>query len=153
MARKLLIRAAVFLGGFGFVAGSVLFALAYFTVDIPDPNAYVNSQSTIIQYSNGAANRLRLWQAASPCGNLGRKTSSPRPSTSSSTIRSAHSSLRPCAPRLEFPELVGAHPRTSVPSSAPRGRPRWHPSSTSSGWRAPPAPPAGRRWRPARSAV
>jgi membrane peptidoglycan carboxypeptidase len=53
MARKLLIRAAVFIGGFGFVAGSVLFALAYFTVDIPDPNAYVNSQSTIIQYSNG----------------------------------------------------------------------------------------------------
>ena len=31
MARKLLIRAAVFVGGFGFVAGSVLFALAYFT--------------------------------------------------------------------------------------------------------------------------
>ena len=53
MARKLLTRAAIFLGGFGFVAGSVLFALAYFTVDIPDPNAYVNSQSTIIQYSNG----------------------------------------------------------------------------------------------------
>ena len=54
MARKLLIRATVFLAGFGFVAGSVLFALAYFTVDIPDANAYVNSQSTIIQYSNGA---------------------------------------------------------------------------------------------------
>jgi membrane peptidoglycan carboxypeptidase len=53
MARKLLIRAAVFIGGFGFVAASVLFALAYFTVDIPDANAYVNSQSTIIQYSNG----------------------------------------------------------------------------------------------------
>jgi len=53
MARKLLIRGAVFLGGFGFVAGSVLFALAYFTVDIPDANAYVNSQATIIQYSNG----------------------------------------------------------------------------------------------------
>ena len=53
MARKLMIRAAVFLGGFGFIAGSVLFALAYFTVDIPDANAYVNSQSTIIQYSNG----------------------------------------------------------------------------------------------------
>ena len=51
--RKLLIRSALFLGGFGFIAGSVLFALAYFTVDIPDPNAYVNSQSTIIQYSNG----------------------------------------------------------------------------------------------------
>jgi hypothetical protein len=56
MARKLLIRAAVFLGGFGFIAGSVLFALAYFTVDIPDANAYVNSQSTIIQYSNGEEN-------------------------------------------------------------------------------------------------
>ena len=53
MARKLLIRAAVFLAGFGFIAGSVLFALAYFTVEIPDANAYVNSQSTIIQYSNG----------------------------------------------------------------------------------------------------
>jgi membrane peptidoglycan carboxypeptidase len=53
MIRKLLTRTAIFLGGIGFVAGSVLFALAYFTVDIPDPNAYVNSQSTIIQYSNG----------------------------------------------------------------------------------------------------
>jgi membrane peptidoglycan carboxypeptidase len=53
MVRKLLIRGTVFLVGFGFVAGSVLFALAYFTVDIPDANAYVNSQSTIIQYSNG----------------------------------------------------------------------------------------------------
>ena len=51
--RKLLIRGAIFLAGFGFIAGSVLFALAYFTVNIPDPNAYVNSQSTIIQYSNG----------------------------------------------------------------------------------------------------
>ncbi len=53
MVRKLLIRATVFVVGFGFVAGSVLFALAYFTVDIPDANAYVSSQSTIIQYSNG----------------------------------------------------------------------------------------------------
>ena len=52
--RKLLIRGAIFLAGFGFIAGSVLFALAYFTVNIPDANAYVNSQSTIIQYSNGA---------------------------------------------------------------------------------------------------
>jgi len=41
------------LGGFGFVAGSTLFAVAYFTVSIPDPNAYVNSQATIIQYANG----------------------------------------------------------------------------------------------------
>jgi membrane peptidoglycan carboxypeptidase len=48
-----LIRAGVFLAGFGFVAGSTLFALAWFTVDIPDPNAYVNSQATVIQYSNG----------------------------------------------------------------------------------------------------
>ncbi|MDA2963469.1 MAG: transglycosylase domain-containing protein [Actinomycetota bacterium] len=53
MLRRLLISASVFIGGFGFIAGAVLFALAYFTVDIPDPNAYVNSQATIIQYSNG----------------------------------------------------------------------------------------------------
>jgi membrane peptidoglycan carboxypeptidase len=51
--RRKLFRAAIFLGGFGFVAGSTLFALAWFTVDIPDPNAYVNSQTTVIQYSNG----------------------------------------------------------------------------------------------------
>ena len=51
--RKVLVRAAVFVTGFGFVAGSVLFALAYFTVDVPDANAYVNSQSTIFQYANG----------------------------------------------------------------------------------------------------
>ena len=51
--RRKLLRAAIFLGGFGFVAGSTLFALAWFTVDIPDPNAYVNSQTTVIQYSNG----------------------------------------------------------------------------------------------------
>ena len=54
MLRKFLIRTTVFLGGFSFIAAAVLFALAYFTVDIPDANAYVNSQSTIIQYSNGA---------------------------------------------------------------------------------------------------
>ncbi len=51
--RKVIVRAAIFVTGFGFVAGSVLFALAYFTVDVPDANAYVNSQSTIFQYSNG----------------------------------------------------------------------------------------------------
>ncbi len=51
--KKFLVRATIFLGGFGFIAGATLFALAYFTVDIPDPNAYVNSQATIIQYSNG----------------------------------------------------------------------------------------------------
>jgi membrane peptidoglycan carboxypeptidase len=54
MLKTKLIRAGIFLAGFGFVAGAVLFALAWFTVGIPDPNAYVNSQSTIIQYSNGA---------------------------------------------------------------------------------------------------
>jgi membrane peptidoglycan carboxypeptidase len=53
LSKRLFIRAAIFLGGFGFVAGSTLFAIAYFTVSIPDPNAYVNSQSTIIQYANG----------------------------------------------------------------------------------------------------
>jgi membrane peptidoglycan carboxypeptidase len=53
MMRKVIVRAAVFVAGFGFVAGSVLFALAYFTVDVPDANAYVNSQSTIFQYANG----------------------------------------------------------------------------------------------------
>lgn len=53
MIRRKLIRTAVFLAGFGFIAGSTLFAFAWFTVSIPDPNAYVNSQSTIIQYSNG----------------------------------------------------------------------------------------------------
>lgn len=53
MIRRKLIRVAIFLTGFGFIAGSTLFAFAWFTVSIPDPNAYVNSQSTIIKYSNG----------------------------------------------------------------------------------------------------
>ena len=53
MIRRRLIRAAIFLAGFGFIAGSTLFAFAWFTVYIPDPNAFVNSQSTIIQYANG----------------------------------------------------------------------------------------------------
>lgn len=51
--RRLVIRAGIFLAGFGFIAGSTLFAFAYFTVSVPDANAFVNSQSTIIQYSNG----------------------------------------------------------------------------------------------------
>jgi hypothetical protein len=54
MIRRKLIRAGIFLAGFGFIAGSTLFAFAWFTVSIPDPNAYVNSQSTVIQYSNGS---------------------------------------------------------------------------------------------------
>jgi membrane peptidoglycan carboxypeptidase len=53
LSKRLLLRVAIFVGGFGFVAGSTLFAIAYFTVSIPDPNAYVNSQATIIQYANG----------------------------------------------------------------------------------------------------
>ena len=53
LSKRLFIRAAIFLGGLGFIAGSTLFAIAYFTVSIPDPNAYVNSQATIIQYANG----------------------------------------------------------------------------------------------------
>ena len=54
MIRRKLIRLSIFLVGFGFIAGSTLFAFAWFSVSIPDANAYVNSQSTIIQYSNGA---------------------------------------------------------------------------------------------------
>jgi len=54
MIKTKLMRAGIFLAGFGFVAGATLFAFAWFTVSIPDPNAYVNSQSTIIQYSNGS---------------------------------------------------------------------------------------------------
>ena len=49
-----LIRAGIFVAGFGFVAGATLFAIAWFTVSIPDPNSYVNSQSTIIQYADGS---------------------------------------------------------------------------------------------------
>ncbi len=53
MIRKILIRSAIFIGGLGFVAVGSLFIYSYFTVSIPNPNAYVNSQSTIIEYSNG----------------------------------------------------------------------------------------------------
>lgn len=53
MLRKVLFRTAIFVGGLGFVALASLFTLAYFTVDIPNPNSFVNSQATIIQYSNG----------------------------------------------------------------------------------------------------
>ena len=53
LLRRRLFRTTIFLGGFGFIAGSTLFAFAWFSVSIPDPNAYVNSQATVIQYSNG----------------------------------------------------------------------------------------------------
>lgn len=39
--------------GYAFVGGIFLFGFAYFTVSIPDPNAYVNSQATIIEYADG----------------------------------------------------------------------------------------------------
>ncbi len=53
MIRKILFRSAIFIGGTGFILGSALFAYAYFTVNIPNVNSFVNSQATIIQYSNG----------------------------------------------------------------------------------------------------
>ena len=40
-------------GGFFFLVGATAFTIAYFTTDIPDPNEYVNSQATVIQYANG----------------------------------------------------------------------------------------------------
>ena len=40
-------------GGFFFLIGATAFAIAYFTTDVPDPNEYVNSQATVIQYANG----------------------------------------------------------------------------------------------------
>ncbi len=39
--------------GLSFIAVGGLFIYAYFTVSIPNPKAYVNSQSTVIEYSNG----------------------------------------------------------------------------------------------------
>ncbi len=52
--RRRLFRTAVFVAGIGFIALALGFAYAYFTVKIPDPNAFVNSQSTIIQYADGS---------------------------------------------------------------------------------------------------
>ena len=54
MVRKVLFRTAIFGSGIAFIFGAIAFAFAYFTVSIPNPNDYVNSQATIIQYSNGA---------------------------------------------------------------------------------------------------
>jgi len=52
--RTWLIRGAIFVIGGGFVIATYLFAYAYFTVKIPDPNQYVNSQATVIEYSDGS---------------------------------------------------------------------------------------------------
>ena len=51
--RGKLFKIGVFTIGGGFILGVLGFAYAYFTVSIPDPNAFVNSQSTIIQYADG----------------------------------------------------------------------------------------------------
>jgi len=47
------LRGSIFFFGGIFVAASFIFTYAYFTVSIPDPKAFVNSQSTIIQYADG----------------------------------------------------------------------------------------------------
>ncbi|MEY3149757.1 MAG: hypothetical protein RL029_1031, partial [Actinomycetota bacterium] len=47
------IRLLLKVGGFFFLIGATAFTIAYFTTDIPDPNEYVNSQATIIQYADG----------------------------------------------------------------------------------------------------
>ena len=47
------IRLLLKVGGFFFLLSATAFTIAYFTTDIPDPNEYVNSQATIIQYSDG----------------------------------------------------------------------------------------------------
>jgi hypothetical protein len=47
------IRLLLKVGGFFFLIGATAFTIAYFTTDIPDPNEYVNSQATIIQYAYG----------------------------------------------------------------------------------------------------
>ena len=51
--KQLALRLVIFGSGIGFILGAIVFVIAYFTVSIPDPNAFVNSQSTIIQYADG----------------------------------------------------------------------------------------------------
>lgn len=45
--RRRILRILVKVAGFFFIIGATIFAIAYFTTDIPDPKAYVNSQATI----------------------------------------------------------------------------------------------------------
>lgn len=52
--RNKFFRLGLIVGGFIFVVGATVFGIAYFTVNIPDPNSYVNSQATIIQYADGS---------------------------------------------------------------------------------------------------
>jgi len=52
--RVWIVRGAIFSIGGTFVVLTYLFAYAFFTVKIPDPNQYVNSQATVIQYADGS---------------------------------------------------------------------------------------------------
>jgi len=52
--RQKIIRIGIFTAGIGFILGVAIFSYAYFTVGIPDPNKFVNSQSTVIQYADGS---------------------------------------------------------------------------------------------------
>jgi len=51
--RKNLLRYGIFAGGIGFIFAALGFAIAYFTIDIPSTNSFVNTQSTIVQYADG----------------------------------------------------------------------------------------------------
>jgi len=51
--KKPWVKLGIRISGFLFLIGATAFTIAYFTTDIPDPNDYVNSQSTIIQFSDG----------------------------------------------------------------------------------------------------
>ena len=46
-AKRIFLRWIMVFGGIGFAAGSVIIVYSYFTISIPDPNAYVTSQATI----------------------------------------------------------------------------------------------------------
>ena len=39
--------------GFLIAIGAIAFTITYFTTKVPDPKEYINSQATIIQFSNG----------------------------------------------------------------------------------------------------
>ena len=51
--RKNLLRYGIFAGGIGFILAALGFTFAYFTIDIPNTNSFVNTQSTIVQYADG----------------------------------------------------------------------------------------------------
>ena len=51
--KKPWVKLGIRISGFLFLIGATAFTIAYFTTDIPDPNEYVNSQSTIIQFADG----------------------------------------------------------------------------------------------------